>query len=62
MSVCVWEKSIELILYVGFFRLTTLLLIIGYAQVGGGSCKYALSVKDTFKLAAGEMNLWLLSC
>ncbi|CAB4266338.1 unnamed protein product [Prunus armeniaca] len=31
----------------------------------GGSCDHfpeALSVEDTFKLAAGEINLWLLSC
>ncbi|KDP41707.1 hypothetical protein JCGZ_16114 [Jatropha curcas] len=31
---------------------------------GGASGRYpeALSVEDTFKLAAGEMNLWILSC
>ncbi|CAN1274219.1 Transcription factor bHLH95 [Linum perenne] len=31
---------------------------------GGGSCSQfpeSLSVEDTFKLAAGELNLWLLS-
>ncbi|CAI0424650.1 unnamed protein product [Linum tenue] len=37
-----------------------------HAHAGGGSCgqfpESSLSVEDTFKLAAGEMNLWLLSC
>ncbi|CAI0424651.1 unnamed protein product [Linum tenue] len=36
------------------------------SKAGGGSCgqfpESSLSVEDTFKLAAGEMNLWLLSC
>ncbi|EEF52378.1 conserved hypothetical protein [Ricinus communis] len=35
-----------------------------HAHAGGACGQYpeALSVEDTFKLAAGEMNLWLLSC
>ncbi|KAG8654779.1 hypothetical protein MANES_05G175600v8 [Manihot esculenta] len=35
-----------------------------HVHAGWGSGQYpeALSVEDTFKLAAGEMNLWLLSC
>ncbi|CAN0922443.1 Transcription factor bHLH95 [Linum grandiflorum] len=34
-----------------------------HAGVGCGSqFPESLSVEDTFKLAAGEMNLWLLSC
>ncbi|KAJ9186759.1 hypothetical protein P3X46_002297 [Hevea brasiliensis] len=35
-----------------------------HVHAGGASGQYpeALSVEDTFKLAAGEMNLWLLSC
>ncbi|KAF5747035.1 transcription factor bHLH95-like [Tripterygium wilfordii] len=38
--------------------------IINVHHAGGASPHYrdALSVEDTFKLAAGEMNLWLLSC
>ncbi|WCJ35453.1 basic helix-loop-helix (bHLH) DNA-binding superfamily protein [Euphorbia peplus] len=35
-----------------------------HVHAGEGSGKYAegFSVEDLFKLAAGEMNLWLLSC
>ncbi|CAL1410674.1 unnamed protein product [Linum trigynum] len=37
-----------------------------HAHAGGGGCRQfpesSLSVEDTFKLAAGEMNLWLISC
>ena len=33
-------------------------------QADGASDQYpeAMSVEDTFKLAAGEMNLWVMSC
>lgn len=34
---------------------------IGSDQVSGGHA-HALSVEEAFKLAAGEMNLWLLTC
>ncbi|XVE55864.1 hypothetical protein DITRI_Ditri03aG0191300 [Diplodiscus trichospermus] len=35
-----------------------------HVHAGGASDQFpeALSVEETFKLAAGEMNLWLLSC